>query len=274
MALTTHEKIRVEAGFQSRFVKESFLTEPTGQTVFFVRSDFNVKFVPEFNTGNTIAGVSDVKVWCGLSGIGGVSRMAVISLDIDSGSVTLSKAPDSGCSLTISYSSSAVESQDVENVRLRAESMINQRLSLCYNLPISPTPSILIDYASRLSAALLLIRGYGSGSQDTSVDGYKLWNQLMGSGEYSDSDTTPVINIGEIGLICSSGYQLVDDNGTIISRNDEESITSDGTYKSGGRVKGRLYDISEEEFRYKDWQSNVDTDQPGSFKTSTPRQQG
>lgn len=278
MSLTTHEKIRVEAGFQSRYVKESFLAEPTsnGATTFHVRSDDNIKFVPEFSTGNTIAGVSDAKAWCGLSGVHGVSRLDISSINIDSGAVTLGCTPDSGCSLTVSYSSSAVPGQDIENIRLQAESMINQRLSLCYDLPISPTPSVLISLASRLSAALLLIRGYGTGSRDTSADGYELWGQLMGSGERQQEygEMRTAVDVGEVGMICKPDYQLVDDNGVLILRNDDERIGGNSTYKAGGRVRGRLYDISEEEFRYKDWQQNVDGNQPGSADQSNVDTQG
>ena len=42
------------------------------------------------------------------------------------------------------------------------------------------------------------------------------------------------------------------------------------TFKAGGRVAGRLFDITEENFRYKDWQDNVDRDQPGSGDESIP----
>lgn len=276
MALTTHEKIRVEAGFQNRYVKEAFLTNPesgvSGATVFFVRTDDNVKFVPDFGLGGTVAGVSDVKVWIGLSGINGVSRAVVTAIDNDSGAVTIgAKLPSyTGCSLTISYSSSPVTSDDIENIRLQAESIINQRLSLCYDLPISPVPSCLTSLASRLSAAFLLTRGYGTGSRDTATDGYALYEQLMGSGEAEREIGTNanVINIGEIGMICRPNYQLPNDAGAIIARNDNESFQGNAAYKSGGRVTGRLYDITEENFRYKDYQQDVDIDQPGSIDTS------
>jgi len=267
MALTTHEKIRVEAGFQYRYNKDSFILGPTagGATTFHVQADDNVKFVPEFNTGNTIAGVSDVKVFIGLDGISGVSRVNVTAIDIDSGSVTLDTPPVSGSSLTISYSTSPIESQDIENHRLRAESMINQRLSLCYNLPIAPIPSVLTGYASRLSAAFLMIRGYGVGSRDTAADGYALYEQLMGTGTDASLVKNVAIapDVGEIGMICRPSYQLVDDNGQVISRNDEERINSNNLFKSGGRVNGRLYDITEEKFRRKNWQQNVNSEQPG-----------
>lgn len=278
MALTTHEKIRVEAGFQQRYVKEEFLTGATsnGATTFHVKSDDNIKFVPEFGTGNTLAGVSDVKVWCGLSGDNGVSRLAVNSINRDSGAVVLGCTPNSGCSLTISYSSSPIGSQDIENIRLQAESIINQRLTLCYDLPISPVPSVLTSLASRLSAALLLTRGYGTGSRDTSADGYALYEQLMGSGEAQQEfgEMRTAVDVGEVGMICRPAYQLVNDDGTRIPRNDEERIGGNFTYKTGGRVRGRLYDITEENFRYKEWQEDADAYQPGSADKSTPPTRG
>lgn len=267
MSYTTHEKIRVESGFQQRFVKESFLNDPDGSVkTFFVRSDDNVRFVPDFNTGNTIAGVSDVQVWIGLSGVLGVSQMAVSSIDIDAGSVTLTATPDSGSSLTISYASSPITSTDIETKRLQAEAIVNQRITQCYDLPISPTPSVLTDLSTRLASALLLIRGYGTGARDTSGDGYALYAQLMGDNNRSN-DGNDTVNVGEIGMICSQGYQLVDDNGNIIPRNDEDSEVST-EYIDGGRVRGRLYDVTEEAFRFKPFQEDVNRDQPGTWGTN------
>lgn len=268
MAFTTHEKIRVEAGFQNRFVREAFQLGPTadGATAFYVRTDDNIKFVPEFNTGNTIAGISDVKVWCGLSGIQGISQMVVTSIDQNSGQVILNTAPTSGSSLTITYSSSAVGSQDIENIRSQAESIINRRLALCYDLPLSPVPSCIIDLASRLSAAMLLIRNYGGGARDTSQDGWKLYQQLMGLAQIpavTRESSSTLMDVGEIGLICTTNYQLVDDNGNVIVRNDGSS-TDSTDYKSGGRVVGRIYDITEEQFRFKKPQVDADTRQGGS----------
>jgi len=92
--ITTHEKIRVESGFQSRYMRQAFLNNPAaGVTSFFVNSDDYVKIVPEFGTGNIVAGTSDVQVWCGMSGVLGSSRMEVSSIDSDTGRVTLSSSP-------------------------------------------------------------------------------------------------------------------------------------------------------------------------------------
>lgn len=268
MALTTHEQIRVESGFQSRFVREEFINSTGVSTnTFFVNSDDNVKFVPEFGTGNTIAGVSDVQVWCGLAGVYGTSRLNVVAVDIDQGSVRLDVVPTVGSSLTINYSSSAITSKDIENVRLQAEATVNQRLSLCYDLPLSANSSLATSLATRLAMALLLIRNYGAGAKDTSSDGYAMYDKLMGGniavinrGDGSDSDTA---NVGEIGLICTPNFQLVDDNGQVIPRNDH-SVDGEQNYTAGGRVNGVIFDITEENFRRKPWQKDVDKDQPGS----------
>lgn len=258
MALTTHEKIRVEAGFQSRDVRQEFLNSPgSGVTVFFVKSDLNYKIVPDFNTGATIAGISDVEVYVGLSGVYGSSKLWVSSVDVEQGSVGLSAVVPSGASLTISYASSAISSRDIENARLRAESIVNQRLSLCYDLPLSPIPSQVESMATRLAASLLLIRGYGTGSLDTANDGYRLYEQLMGRNELVtgggfDASSNSVVQVGEIGLICTTNYQLVDDSGTIIPRNDDDTATTGDGYVVGGNVEGRLHVIQDEEVRFKD----------------------
>ena len=267
MALTTHEKIRVEAGFQSRFIREEFRNSPNSvDSVFYVHSDDNIKFVPEFGTGNTVAGLSDIKVYLGLSGIYGVSQLTISEVDVEQGSVRLPMVLATGTSLVISYSSSAIPSRDVEDVRLQAESIVNQRLSLCYSLPLSPTPSAISSLASRLGAAFLLMRGYGAGARDTSNDGYELYKLIMGANiglvsVGTDSESAPV---GELGLICSPSYQLVDDLGNIIVRNDSDTISGAGAYVNGGRVIGRIYDVTEESWRFKDFQADVNTDQPGS----------
>lgn len=267
MALTTHEQIRNEAGFQSYFVREPFRNSVDGAAnTFYVNSDDNIKFVPNFNSGTTIAGISDIQVFLGLSGVYGVSQLGVSAIDIDQGSVRLSVVPVSGASLTISYASSAIPSYQIEQYRLQAESIINQRLSLCYDLPISPTPSSLKSLAARLSAAMLLIRHYGTGARDTAADGYRLYDILMGTqeGVLSSGTDTEITKIGEVGMICTANYQLVDDNGVVIPRNDGDDVTSANTFVSGGRVRGRIYDITEENWRLKPWQEDVNTNQPGS----------
>jgi hypothetical protein len=258
MALTTHEYIRTEAGFQHRFSRDRFTEElKTGATSFHVRSDDSIKIVPNFGTGSTVAGVSDVKVWCGLSGVGGVSRMSVHSVDPESGRVSLATSPDVGCSLTIDYASSPISSDDVEQVRLQAESIVNQRLSLCYDLPINPVPSIIRNYANRVASAILLIRGYGTGSRNTSADGYELWDNLVGVKVVHGKEQP-----GELELICSPNYQLVDDSGGVLRRNDTGYAS--GSYQEGGRVRGRLFDITQENFRFKNYQADVNAEQPGS----------
>lgn len=267
MALTTHEKIRLESGFQSQFIRQAFRNSPDGSAnTFYVDSDDNVKFVPNFNTGNTIAGISDIQVWLGLSGVYGVSQLGISAIDIDQGSVRLAVVPVTGSSLTISYASSAIASQHIEDVRKQAEAIINQRLSLCYDLPISPTPSSLTSLATRLSSALLLIRAYGMGARDTASDGYALYGLLMGDNRalINQGTDAEAAEVGEIGMICSPNYQLVDDDGTIIPRNDEDGISGQGDFASGGRVRGRLYDITEENFRFKPFQEDSDQDNPGS----------
>lgn len=270
MALTTHEKIRVESGFQSRFMRQSFKNNPDGTGVaYFVRTDENTKIVPEFGTGNTVAGVSDVEVWLGLSGINGSSRLAVSSVDADIGSVTIGVTLGIGSSLTINYSSSSLPSRDIENARLRAESIVNQRLSLCYDMPVTSSSSVE-SLASRLASALLLIRGYGTGSVNTAQDGYQLYEMLMGKGEAVGQNNPFGTQVGEIGMICTPGYQLVDDSGQIILRNDDETTTASTTFVAGGRVRGRLYDITEEQFRYKEQQSVADTNQTGSGNNNVP----
>lgn len=274
--LTTHEKIRLESGYQHRFSRISFLNNPDGTAnTFFVSSDDPIKIVPNFYTGNTSAGVSDVAVWLGLSGVNGASRLTISSIDENTGAVTLGITPVSGASLTIDYASSPLNYNDIEAVRLQAENMVNQRLSLCYDLPIAPTPSVIASLATRLASSLLLIRDYGIGARSTSKDGYMLYEQLMGKQqEQSVNSVVGIMEVGEIGMICRPGYQLVDDSGVIIGRNDDDNIESTTAYVSGGRVAGRLHNITDENMRFKEPQVDADTVQSGSGYDGYVPQQG
>lgn len=270
MAFTTNENIRVQSGFQSRFMRQSFENSPDGgATTFFVKTDDNIKFVPEFGTGNTTAGVSDVQVYVGLSAQFGASRMNVSSINSETGAVTLDAAPDSGASVTVNYSSSSIEDREVNEKSRMADGAINARLALCYGLPLSPVPTTISDLAGKAAAALLLIKHYGVASRSTSADGYMLYSQVFGDNtgviaRGTKSAETATANVGEIGLICSPNYQIVDDSGNILSRNDADSIDGDSEFKPGGRVTGRIHDITEETFRKKKWQKDADRPQPGS----------
>lgn len=274
--LTTHEKIRIEAGLQNLYSRVSFQNSPNNSlTTFYVDTDDRLKIAPNFSTGTTVAGVSDVAVWVGLSGVVGASRMVVSSIDADLGSVTLNTAPSTGASLVIDFASSELLPYQIEDVRLQAESIINQRLSICYDLPISPIPSVLTSMASRLGAALLLIRNYGGGARSTSKDGYALYEQLMGKQQFPYSDSgAGVLEVGEIGMICRPAYQLVDDNGNIIDRNDTDTVDSTDSYVEGGRVFGRLHNVTDENFRFKEPQVDADSNQAGSAWDGTVNQQG
>lgn len=274
--ITTHEKIRVESGFQNRFNRVSFLNSPGVSTsTFYVDTDDIVKIVPNFNTGNTYAGISDVAVWGGLSGVVGSSRYTVSGIDYEIGSITLNAVPDTGSSIVVDFASSNVANYEVENVRLQAESIVNQKLSTCYSLPLTPNPSSIVSMTTRLGAALLLIRDYGVGARSTSKDGYMLYEQLMGKNQAAYSDTgMGVLEVGEIGMICRQGYQLVDDNGIVIPRNDETNIDSTVSYVDGGRVAGRLHNITDENMRFKKPQIDADSEQVGSGYDGYIKQQG
>jgi len=274
MALTNHEKIRKEAGFQHTFTRVAFINSPDGgATTFFLETDDPVKLVPEFGTGATVAGVSDIEVWCGLSAQYGSSQMTVTSINVDTGAVTLDTAPDDGCSLIVTHSSSSVTSKDIESIRRQAESIVNQRMSLCYDLPLTSVPASVESLATRMASALLLTRGYGTGSRNTSADGYALYEQMLGNGQVN-TEESELVNVGEIGMVCRLNYQLVDDNGVVILRNDEDKISGGQTYVAGGKGVGRIYDITEEPFRKKDYQIDVDRNQPGSDDVDPTKTQG
>jgi hypothetical protein len=132
-------------------------------------------------------------------------------------------------------------------------------------MPISPVPATVESLATRLASAFLLIRDYGVGSRSTSKDGYALYLQLMGrKQEQNVNAVIGMLEVGEIGMICSVGYQLVDDSGNIIPRNDDDSIESSVSYVDGGRVAGRLNNITDENMRFKEPQVDANANQPYS----------
>lgn len=270
MALTTHEDIRVEAGFQSRWLRKGFLNSPGVSTnTFYVDNREYVKFVPEFGSGGTIAGVSDVKVYLGLSGVLGTSILGISAINAEQGSVTLAVIPPVGSSVVISYASSGIPSIDVEQVRVESEATVYQRASLCYNFPLGAVAPTLGYMARRLAAATLMIRNYGQGSKGSAQDGYALYLRMIGKNQTTSaagaaSSRASVLEVGEIGMICTPNFILTDENGQQIPRTDSDEVLSSGTFAAGGRIGGRMYDITEEGFRKKDYQIDVDTDQPGS----------
>lgn len=267
MSYTTNQKIRVEAGFQNRFNRVPFQSNPNGiATEFFLTNDDYVKIVPEFGVSSATTGVSHVAVYVGLSGVAGVSRMNVSNIDADIGSITLDTAPDNGSSLTVTYASSAIPENEVTEVLNRAESTINKRLSLCYDLPISEDVPELTRLSTQLAAALLLIRSYGTANPSTAQDGYAMYDRLIGEnyGVINTGDNAEVEDVGEIGLICRAGYELVNKSGEELTKNATGALNN-SKYTAGGRVDGRIYDITEEPFRFKDYQTSTDNrEQPGS----------
>ena len=54
-----------------------------------------------------------------------------------------------------------------------ADGVINGKIMDVYSLPLDETPSFLIEIASQLAAAFVLIDEYGKESEDTDKDGFK-----------------------------------------------------------------------------------------------------
>ena len=272
MALTTHEKIRKYAGLQEEFIRQPFQNDPdSGSTLFYVTSDYNYRVIPYLSTGNTVAGISDVRVYAGLSGIAGMSQLTVTVVDPELGYIGVDTAVNTGVSLVVNYSSSSVSSDDIEQIRLEAENIVNRRLSICYDTLLSPTPSSVTSLATRLSSALLLIRGYGTMGQDTSRDGYALYGQIMGDNQAvaNRGDGSEVLGVGELGLICTENFELTYDDGSIVPKNTDGAADA-GNFIPGGDVRGRLNVIQDEEFRFKNWGNN----QPNTNKGGSGRGRG
>ena len=163
MNYTNHERIRVASGFQSRYSKVTLLGEiDSSNTIFYVDNDEYEKIVPDFATGNSYAGVSDVKVFLGVSGGFGMSRLGVSSVDWETGMIELDTAPDTGVSVVVTYASSSVPSQDITNVGNKAEGIINTKLAECYGIPLTKEVPAVTALTEELCEAILLSQSFGS----------------------------------------------------------------------------------------------------------------
>lgn len=242
MSYTNIKNIRVEAGFYNQHVNEVFNTPIDGTTNrLYVDYGLNgslEKFIP---TGSTnVLQASDFSVFYGLSGVG-ATIVSVTAWDSQLGYVDLDTVPVSGASLSITYASSAVSGADVEQVRIEAESAVNNVLSACYAVPLSAQVSEITNLATKLATGYLLVRNYGTESTDTSADGYKLIDYVLGSGENAGN--------GRLYDFCKENSQLVDDNGNVIPKNESDQVTGSNIYN--GLTGGQLFSIEEENFRFK-----------------------
>lgn len=81
-----------------------------------------------------------------------------------------------------------------------ADGIINGKISDVYSLPLEETPAFLIEIASQLAAAFILIDEYGKEAADTDKDGYKRLDLL-----YNDDKT------GLLDRIQSKEMKLISD---------------------------------------------------------------
>lgn len=241
MSYITHERIRVAAGFQNRNAQVPFRNQADGNvTHFYVDTDDYEKIVPDFGTGNTLAGVSDVKVFVGLSGSNGLSQLGVSSIDIQTGLIEVSQTVENGASLVVTFSSSAIPSHEIDDIQQQVDGMIDMRLGECYSLPIENIPNSLKFIAEELAKSILLTRPYGINSRYT---GEEVSQMVERVNEYFDR-------------VCSEDHQLVDSNGNLINKLDK-SASGNVKYVEGGKITGRVFDIEEEQFKKRQYQRDL-----------------
>lgn len=240
MAYSNHRDIRKEAGFYHLRVGEELLTTPDGSTTeFYIDPEYNgdkVKIVPVGTSA--YATTSDVTINYGLSGLG-LTTIGVTAIDYTQGIVYLTTAPATGSSVTITYASSPIEATEIERHRLSATSTVNNVLSKCFAVPLTTTVSEVEMLTAKLAGAYLLIENYGTNALDSSRDGYRLLDYVLGA---EDRQGT-----GRLFGLCEGN--LVDDNGVAIARTDTATVTGSNTvydpYSSGA-----LFTIKDEPFRF------------------------
>lgn len=66
-----------------------------------------------------------------------------------------------------------ISTASIEQKVVMADGVINGKIMDVYSLPLDETPSFIIQIASQLAAAFILIDEYGKEAEDTDKDGYK-----------------------------------------------------------------------------------------------------
>lgn len=251
---TNYKRIRQEAGFYNESEYSPLEgTVDANNTLFFVdpeRIGDRIKFVSTFGLSNGQFGVStnDVRVYCGLSGVYGFSSLGVSAVDALTGAITVATAPASGSSVVATFVSSAVEDDRIKYFQGVAESTIDNVLGSAYELPLEKRVLEVDDLAAKLAAAYLLINNHSANSLDSSVDGFRLLDYVLGLSEAS----------GRIYTLAKQGYMIAED-GTVISATKENGqVTTSNEYVSG-YAGGQIFTITQENWRFSQPDSTLAT---------------
>lgn len=164
-AYETKQAILEEAGLSHRTLGEKATGATDGSN-----KDFYVKHKP-LSDANYDDNVDAQDVVAYVNG----SAVAVSSIDVTSGKISLTSAPAASTAVTIDYTYCPVSDNYIENVREEAQDFVDDFMSDVDTTPYD-SPSATIRKVTRwYGAALMLIRDYGF-NQDTeltSKDGYK-----------------------------------------------------------------------------------------------------
>lgn len=229
---STVQRVRQRSGFQNYRIDSPL--KPTGDSSIWNNNVKDLeKYIPRLSNGASIASVSDINVrFEGLS-------VGFVSMDVDSGNISLVAGSTTGASFTATFASSPIRGEEVMEYMVEANSQIIGALSVRYTFPLSSGVCIpvLSELETRLASAHMLIDSYGVSSQDSAEDGYKM---LEAAELMLDKYMT-----GEL--------KLVDDGGNTIPVNT--GGIAGGGNASGGhgvRVKGYLFTTDQENFEVVD----------------------
>lgn len=93
-----------------------------------------------------------------------------------------------------------ISTASIDSKVLMADGVINGKISDVYSLPLEETPAYLIEIASQLAAAFVLIDEYGKETADSDKDGYKRLDLI-----YNESGT------GLLDMIQKKEVKLISD---------------------------------------------------------------
>lgn len=166
MAYESKQSILEEAGFSQIVTGEGSSNGLSG-TANGSNTIFTVSHIPLTDSNyDDMVDATDVVAYVNSSVV------AVTSVNVDTGGITLAAAPANGAVVTINYRYSPITDQAVSQVQDEAGDLVDDRLLTIDHPATSATIRKIVRW---YAAGLLLARDYGfqSDTQQTSKDGYK-----------------------------------------------------------------------------------------------------
>ena len=130
-----------------------------------------------------------------------------------------------------------ISDEIIFDYRSESENEFESRIATIYSTPLSSKPKIGRQIVNLLTAGNLLIKEYGTEADiETSKSGQRMLDR-------ADELIKKIID-GEL--------KLIDDDGNLIGDRDTFGASGSNTYTDSNNDKGEMFNIGDEEFRFKD----------------------